>query len=234
MAGIGPFVPGIPGIRAAQSAIARVVFRQVDLMGGLAQGRLINGEKATDSGNTGDITDLRAGLLMGMISATGLWANSIIGVTSAAYTSGGTQLTVSAAQATELVRRIGTSGTFKTVGPPTAAGTVAVTSTTYSAVNTTTGVITVTSLGVDKISGSWVMPTDGSETIRSFMPDGFPTPVVNSDGTRITVQYPMVPVAGIIESSALINWPSDTSMQTYLKDALNAVGKYVFSSDFTV
>ena len=47
------------------------------------------------------------------------------------------------AQAVELVRRVGASGDLYITGPPTAAGTVAQITKAYSAVNTTTGVITV-------------------------------------------------------------------------------------------
>jgi len=232
MATLGPIIPGIPGVRSAVQATYRIVFRQVTLMGGLAQGRLIDGTKASDPDNTGDVDRLRAGLLMGKVTSGGLYANSIIGVTQGAYTSGGTTLTVTAAQAAEIVRRIGTSGSLKAIGPPTAAGTVATTSVTYSAVNTTTGVITVTSLGVDKIAGTFITDTDGSQAPVTFIPDGYPIPVSDAGGTRLTVQMPEVPVAGILDPSQIVNWPSDTSLQAWITTALNNVGQYVFSTNY--
>lgn len=232
--GYGIYVPGLPGVQALTTATPRVVFRQIDQMGGLAQGGIINGTLSSDSGND-PITSLRAGLLMGLVSSTGLWAPSILGVTQSAYTSGGTSITVTAAQATEIVRRVGASGNLTYVGPPTAAGTVAVTSSiAYSAVNTTTGVITVSSLGVDKIAGTFVTATDGSGIPITLIPDGFPITVVDGNGTRLNVQYPDVPVAGIIHSANIINWPSDTSLRQWIKDKLNANGKFVFDDAFFV
>ena len=240
MGTVGPIIPGLPGIRATKTATPRRVFRQVELMGGLSQGRTIQGSQSRDPGNTGDIDRLRAGLLMGKITAAtfgtvDLWAPSIIGVTTGAYTSGGTSLTVSAAQALEIERIVGGSGTAELVaiGPPTAAGTVAVTDVDHSAINTTTGVLTVTSLGVDKIAGTFIAVKDGRQIPRSFIPDGWPIPVTDSDGsTSLNVQYPDVPIAGVIDSSQIINWPSDTSLQTWIVDKLNTYGQYVFDHNF--
>src|SRR5262245_22792973 len=116
-------VVGLPGIRAARTASYRNVFRQGDY-NYLAQGRIINGTKSADSTNTGDTRYLRAGLLMGKISATGLYANSVIGVTTAAAAAAATTITVGAATVTELVRRVGSTGTFKLTGPTVANGPV--------------------------------------------------------------------------------------------------------------
>lgn len=234
MPAIAPIVPGIPGVRSAQTATARVVFRQIDLMGGLAQGRLIDGTLAADPDNTGDIDRLRAGLLMGKVTSSGLYANSIIGVTSVAYTSGGTSLTVTTQCATEIVRRIGSSGTFNLTGPPSANGTNATYSVTFSAVNTGTGVVTVSDIGHNMVAGSLVQPDDGSGTIMTLIPDGFPVMVSDASGTRITVQFPQVPVSGIIVSANIINWPSDTSIQAYIRNALRAAtaGLFVFDDGY--
>ena len=133
------FIPGLPGVRAALTATHFIVFKQgwtTDLAGG----KQIDGASARDPDNTPDVANLRAGLLMGKITATGLYANSVMGITTVSYTSGGTSLTVTPQAAVELVRRFGASGTgtVNVVGPPTANGTVASTAMTWSAVNTTT------------------------------------------------------------------------------------------------
>src|ERR1700729_3560219 len=106
------FIPGLPGIRSYLAATPYVVFNQ-GLICDLAQGRQIDGLNASDPDNTltsADPNDLRPGLLMGKITATGLYGSSIVGVSQVAYTSGGTSLTLTLPQAAELVRRFGASG----------------------------------------------------------------------------------------------------------------------------
>ncbi len=228
---------GLPGIGTARTASHRSIFLQRS-ENFLAQGRWIDGTKSRDPGNVGDPQVLRAGLIMGKITSGGLYAPTILGVTSGAYTSGGTTLTVSAAQAVEIARRIGSSGTatLKAVGPPTAAGTVAATAVTFSAVNQTTGALTVTSLGVDKVAGTFITAADGSETPLSFIPDwDYGVRVTDIDGTSLaTVDFPKLPVSGIIDSSQFINWPSDTSLRAWIVANLNAAfgGQFIFDHPF--
>src|ERR1700674_1841691 len=121
-------ITGLPGVRAAQIATPSTIFLQ-GWTNDLAGGREIDGVNASDPDNTPDVTVLRAGLLMGKITTTGLYANSVIGVTTVAYTSGGTSLTLTVQAAVELVRRFGAAGTatVNVVGPPSANGTLATT-----------------------------------------------------------------------------------------------------------
>jgi hypothetical protein len=226
-----PITPviGQPGMQSVQTASQRVVFKSKYGEMYLPGGKLIKGSKSGDPGNTGDVRRLRAGMLMGMDSTNKYWAPTIIGVLNSAYTSGGTTLTVDAAVVTEIVRRVGASGSLKCVGPPTAAGTVAVTSVTYSAASGTT--ITVTSLGVDKIAGSFICAADGTQTPLAFLPDGWATQVVDQYGTDADVDFPMIPVGGIVWSSQLINWPTDTSLQAWVVSSLCASGVGHFTFD---
>lgn len=225
------WVPGLPGVRSALTANHKIVFKQ-DGQAMLALGQKISGANSRDPTNTVDVTVLQPGLLMGKRTSGGFYAPSIIGVTTAAYTSGGTTLNVSAAAATEIVRRVGSSGTatLRAIGPPTAAGTVAVTSVTYSAVNTSTGDITVSSLGVDKIAGTFITAADGSQLPLTFIPDGYGICVVDLSGTSIDTEFPAFPISGVITSAQLVNWPSDTSLQSWIVSNLNgaAAGQFVF------
>ena len=228
-------VPGIPGIRAARVATYRRILRQGDwtfLSGGVT----IDGTKARDTLNTGDLDVLRPGLIMGFATSGGLWSNSIMGLSNAAAAAGATSITLTAAAATELVRRVGTTGTFKLTGPPAAAGVVVTETVTYSAVNTTTGVVTVTAITNAFISGSFVQPTDGAERPRSFLPDGYPTlKVTDNDGANLaSVEWPNVPTAGVIDSSQLLFWPSDASLIAWLKARLNDAGggQFVFDDHY--
>lgn len=202
----------------------------------LPGGKQINGTLSRDSGNT-PITVLRPGLLMGKITATGLYAPSILGVSTGAYTSGGTSITVSAAQATEIVRRVGATGNLIFVGPPTANGTNAVSAAkAYSAINTTTGVITTADIGADKVAGSFVIAEDGSGIPRTFVPDNeYGIQVTDQDGTSVaSVDFPRVPVAGNVDSSQLLYWPSDTSLMEWIVTSLNGTGggQFVFDHKY--
>lgn len=231
-----PFVSGLPGIRTTVTATPRVVFKQLS-EADLAGGGIISGAASRDPGNTGDLGVLRPGLLMGKITASGKFAPAIVGVTSGSYTSGGTTLTVSAAVATELDRLVGQSGTAELicVGPPSAAGTVAATAFDHSAINTTTGDITVTSLGVNKIAGSFICVNDGRYVPLTVIPDGFGINVLSSqDNSTSQDQYfSMLPVGGVLISENLLpTWPSDTSLQAWINTQLNTYGKFVMDHGY--
>lgn len=224
---------GLPGIRAAREAVQRLIWRGgvQDLFPG---GKQINGTLSRDQGNTSNVDVLRAGNLMGMITATGLFAPSIIGKSNAAYTSG-TTMTLTANTVTELSRRIGSSGTFKILGPPSANGVVAIETVTYSALPTST-TATITALTNDFISGSLILPTDGSEFPMTVIPEGSGIKVTDPDGSSQTTPFPEVPIRGIIDYSQIINTSTDTSIATWIASYMNAVGfgHFVFDNLYQV
>lgn len=164
---------GRPRIGSERRVTHRTVSRQ-GFWDFLANGAAVKVTKSRDPGNTEDIALLRPGLLMGKITSGGLYAPSVIGLSSGALTSTGTTLSSSAAIATELVRRIGSTGTFKLTGPPTAAGTVRTLTATYSAASTTTGDITITALGVNEVQTVNLVTAATAGTIRLVVqkPDG--------------------------------------------------------------
>jgi hypothetical protein len=236
--GIAPVI-GEPRFGTAVTATPRKVLRGSATEAFLPGGKVIDGVKSRDTSNT-PIDVLQAGKLMGKITATGLWANSVIGSTTVAY-AGGTSLTVGVPTATEIVRRIGASGTFKILGPPAASGVVSLQTVTYSAVVTSTGVITVTAIGSNFVAGSLILPTDGSEDMLSFVPDfgqsayGIKTTDNDGTNTQVTaVPFPLVPIEGVINSPSLIDWPADTSIQAYIKSAMSMAGfgKFVFDDGY--
>jgi len=148
--GINPIF-GRPGFGTGQLAQRRNVSRN-GAFDFYPAGGVIEGTKARDPGNSAySVLALRPGLLMGKITSSGYWANSVVGLSTGALTNTGTTLATSAAIATEIVRRFGATGTFKLTGPPTASGTVRTLTATYSAVNTTTGDVTITALGVNEV-----------------------------------------------------------------------------------
>lgn len=168
---------GRPGIGTAQVAQRRNVSRN-GALDFYPAGGVIKGSKARDPGNSAYSTrSLRAGLLMGKITSSGYWANSILGKSSGALTGTGTSLTVPVATAIEIVRRIGTTGTFKLTGPPAASGVVRTLTVTYSAVDTATGVITITALGVNEVQTVNLATAATGGSIRLY--------VSKTDGTRV-------------------------------------------------
>lgn len=337
---------GRPGVGTARTAQRRNVSRDGSFSY-FPAGGTIEGTRARDPGHSAVSTrTLRPGLVMGKITSGGFWANSIFGLSSGAITGAGTTLTVSAAAATEIVRRIGTSGTLKITGPATAGGTVRTLTATFAAVNTSTGAITITALGVNQqedvrlnpaatggnlqlnvaktdgtrattgniawsatdatflsnintaldtatgvtggivataisatdtdlgftltysgtgyaglswpeaevavlptSSTSWftaprttavngafvtlslVQPTDGSETPRTVVPDGYGLVVPDDDAD---IPFPLIPVAGCLDVTQIIDYPSDAALKVWLKQQLSTLngGKFVFSDEF--
>jgi hypothetical protein len=231
-----PFYVGPPGVTTFIDAVHRCLFLQPSETF-LAGGKLIDGTVSRDPGNVGDPGVLRAGLLMGKL-ASGKYAPSIIDTTIGAYTSGGTTLTVSLAGAAEIIRRVGSSGVLYCIGPPSANGTVAVTSVTFSAVDAvTTGNITVSSLGVNKVAGSFIT-TQGPEYLPVTMIDDwtYGIQVIDASGNSISaVDFARFPVSGIINSPQILPvWPTDTSLQAWIFNNLNTTpgGKFISSSNY--
>lgn len=221
-------ITGLPGPGSVRTATPR---RVSGALGGLLKpgGIIINGSLSRDPLNTGDLDKLRAGLIMGKITATGLYCPAIIGTLKTAHTGDSTtSMTVDAATAVE-INRIATSGVFQITGPPTANGTVAAVSISYSAVNTTTGVITITAESTYFVAGSFIggvhaTASDGSEEPRLILADGYPIKVTDVDANSVNVETGQVYAGGYIDSSQIINWPSDTSLQAWLMAKLNSGG----------
>lgn len=217
---------GIPGVRSQRTATPRKIFASDDARF-LPNSLLIDGSKSRDTGNTGDLEVLRAGLLMGKITSGGKYAPAIIGVTTGAVSATGTAVTVSAAQAVELVRRVGATGTIRLVGPPTANGTVATFTETYSAVNTSTGEITCSALNADLVAGSFVCADDGSYLPLTMQGKEDGVKVTDEDGVNVTsVPFEKFPIGGLLESANLIPWPSDTSLRAWIFANLNGNGQF--------
>ena len=81
------------------------------------------------------------------------------------------------------------------------------------------------------VSGSFIQPVDGSEFPITFVGevDGGIL-VTDMFGNNIVVPFPRLPVAGEVDAARLVNWPADTSLQTWLMGQLSTAsgGKFVF------
>jgi len=217
-------VSQLPGIGTSRTATARKVFLGDEVF--LPGGKVIDGSLSRDT-DSGNVYELAAGLLMGQITASGKYAPSIIGLSGVLHDTSAvtTVMTLPAAVVTEIQRRIGASGTFKITGPPTAAGTVATETVTYSAIASAT-TITITATSADFAAGSLITPTDGSEIPLTVIHDGFPVRVVDEDLVNIDVPFAKLPVGGIIDASQLRSWSSDASVKAYIVGLLDK--RFVF------
>jgi hypothetical protein len=228
------YVPGMPRVGARVNAVHRIVFKSGQWDSDLAGGKMIDGAKSRDASNSPDVGVLRAGKLMGKVTAGGLYRPSVIGQTGAAALTSDTALTVSAAVAAEVARlkALGGGGdlSLKLVGPPTAGGTVAETPLTVTAVGATTLTLSA-ALGVAKVTGSLITPADGSESPLSFIPDGYGVPVLDFDAASLpAAPFAPFPIAGVVLSGQVIDWPADASTRAWVVGKMNAAagGQWVF------
>jgi hypothetical protein len=217
---------GLPGAKAARAAThKRVLVREegkITLPKGLI---VIDAGLSRDPTNTGALHTLQPGVLLGKITTGGKYRPSIIGVLTVAYDKDGsdkTSMTVAAATAVELNRLTGGSGTFILTGPATAGGQVVTETITFSAINTTTGVITVTAGTSDHVVGSFLQPTDGAATPVCVIGDGWGIKVTDqdeADTSDVPLQNGLV--GGVIDSSQIVNWPSDAGLILWVMTVLN-------------
>jgi hypothetical protein len=230
---------GKPGMLPTYLAAPREVFlanRQFAQF--LAMPATIDGTLSGTAANAPYTWVLWAGTLLGRVTATGKYANSIIGLTAAAYadTGGGdTTLSTDVNTAAEIVRRIGAAGQFKLTGPPTAGGTVATQLISYSAVNLTTGAITITAGSANAVAGSLIQPSDGSEAIVTLLCDPWGAKLADELGaTRVDVFDPQLLAAGgTLNTAVIVNYPSDTSLKAWVKAGVKTTCPGVnFSDDF--
>lgn len=243
------FNNGLPGVKTGKTATPRKVLisdRGIQYVPG---GVVIDGSKSRDTGNTGDLDVLRAGTLLGKITASGKYAPSIIGLTTALHDTSEvtTTLTLPAAVVTEIQRRIGASGTFKLIGPPSAGGTVDVEVVTYSAIASST-TLTITQTSADFAAGSIVAPNDGSESPLCLIGDsrdayGIKVTDDNDDDQDTPLAQPVI--GGLVDASQIVHYSSDTAVKAWTKKALNGLvfdttsityrgtlGGFVFDDDF--
>ncbi|HYH63956.1 MAG TPA: hypothetical protein VD866_04590 [Urbifossiella sp.] len=337
---------GRPGIGTRSSISHRIVSQDGNFVW-LPGGGTIDGAKSRDPGNADDTLALRAGLPMGIVTASGKYATSFFGVTAGALAGTGTTFSVPVAAAVEIVRRVGATGTLKIIGPPGAAGVVRVLTVTYSAVDVVTGALTITALGVNEVqtvnlstagtggnlrllvqkvdgtfaltpnvawsatdatllsnlntaldtatgvvggivataiaatdtdlgfvltysgtgyagntwalaqvdtmftsntganvvrtttgvpgafvAGSLIADTDGSHVPRTVIPDGWGLQI--SQPTAGDTDFPQIPVAGILRTDMIINYPADASTKAWLRASMSAVGTggFAFTDQF--
>ena len=153
----------------------------------------ISGASTRDPDNptTNRVDVIRDGMPMGRLTGTNKWAPSLIGTTGYAVANTDTTLwMLTAAEVTELVRRVGATGTFIVTGPPTAAGTVRSLTATYTATGAGTGKDCVQAI-------TWnSAPTAGTFTITFLKANGaYATTTAIAYGATIATVQAAIDVA---------------------------------------
>ncbi len=240
---MSPWINIRPGLGTEQTATPRSFVRQGSEQY-FSRGVTISGDASRDPGNTGDINILRPGLALGRIDSVvnslgtvGDYAPSCLGLITNAEAVASTAIEASAAVVTEIARRIGATGTFYLVGPPAANGVAAQELVTYSAASGTS--ITVTALTNAFVAGSLILPTDGSENIRTFVaePYGFNVFDAADNVTAIRRYMARTLMAGVLDFSQLLPFggATDTGILAYLRGAVAGRaggGVFILDSEF--
>jgi hypothetical protein len=224
-----------PGYNTGKTLRTRNIFtsRMRELENYVPSLSYIDGAHSRDTGET-PTGHLRAGLLVGKITATGLYRPSIIGIIGTLISSGTkTSVTVPAVVATEVARLITLAGgnvNLKLTGPPSAAGTNATTAITATAASGTT--ITVSSVSIpDMVATSILTPADGSETVTNVIGKSDGIDVVDEVGNSINQGFLLLRGADLVATQLINMTESDASVQSALKTALKNVGVFTFDND---
>lgn len=214
-----------PGYQTAKTFTPRLIRRNsmpVYLDGGVP----INAAYSGDASNTSNVDVLRPGTVMCKQSSGGKYRNWIWGKSTAAYADNDTTITVGAATATEIARIKAAAGggnlTALFVGPPTAAGTVAATAITITAVGATT--ITVGDLNLNKVTDSLICCDDQIDGSFCLMDNDDHIKLTDDQNTRVDQLFERPLIGGTIDVSQIVHWPADTATQAYLLAKLNATG----------
>jgi hypothetical protein len=93
---------------------------------------------------------------------------------------------------------------------------------TYSAVNTSTGVITCTATSAAAVTASLIQPTDGSQAIITLLCETDGLQIVDQTYTnRVDVFCgTLLAGGGTINTGMVVNYPADPSLKAWVKSAL--------------
>lgn len=224
-------ITGLPGIKTERNFTDRHIRISTENRAYIIAGKTVDGTLSRDPLNGTDTDVLRPGLMLGKVTASKKYASSIIGPILNAEIATSVALEVSVATALEIVRRIGTSGTFNLVGPPAASGVPATESVVFTAVDTGTGIITVDATTLAFIAGSFITPDDGSGVPVALVDDNIFIKVTDRDRVSNDAEFILPLIAGQIDSTQILGWPSDTGLQQYIIDSLNVKGQGNFLFD---
>lgn len=232
------YVSGKPGIVTVLQAVPNDIFISGrETARWIAVPVTVDGTLTACPSNAPYTFQILAGTLMGRVSATKKYTNSILGLSSAAVTATATQVNTDVNTAAEIVRRIGATGTFNLTGPQVASGVVSSQLVTYTGVNQTSGVITCTAIPNPCVTSALIQPTDGSQNILTILGDTYGSKVTDiTNVNRIDIFDPRLLAGGpaVIRDPMSPLWPTDPSLQAYVKSAIKgACPAVMFLTDQT-
>ena len=70
------------------------------------------------------------------------------------------------------------------------------------------------------MAGSFVQPTDGSETIVTLLANQWGVKVTDSSGNSTDVLEDQLLLDGYVKTANVVNYPSDTSLVAWVKAAI--------------
>jgi hypothetical protein len=214
---------GTPGRATGLSLIPHrvVVFEPKSLPGGI----IVDGTLSRDPGHAAHPEILRSGVLLGKVTASGKFAPSVLGVTELYDAPADTTfISVAPAQAAEILRRVGASGSLRFIGPGTDNGTsIHDEEKAFTSINTTTGLITLAStLAQNRAAGSLVTAADGSGDPMYFVGDPWGLKVTDGNGAGQDVELAQPLIGGFVRTSRIVNYPSAVPhLAKWIKAKLN-------------
>jgi hypothetical protein len=230
-------ITGLPGFQSARDHTPREVLLSDVGAIFLPSNKIIDGSECRDPDNTGSIDHCRKGLVLGLNATSGYYQSSIIGTVATAYVSGvdTTTLKLNTQCATEISRRwaSGTQNFYIVANqnddnaqeeqPPPAE------LVTYSAVNTSTGFVTVTALDFSYPVGSLIIDKDCLHYVNYSLGLVQMTPqyilcddykCTDEDGTSIDGYLARPLVSGMVNTASIINYPTEPKTQRWFKKQL--------------
>ena len=231
----------VPGVGTTKTAQYRQILWSADDVQFVPGGVVVDGSISRDPGNTNWEQGTAGRALLGQVTSSNKYAppRSARCLPPTA-TARATQLTVDPATAVELARRIQSAGgsSFNLTGPAATGGTVQTLAVSFSAIDTTTGVVTITPLGSTGLfaAGSLVQPVDGSQTILGILGEPWGLLVTDAENRAINldVRCGRLVIGGKIDPALLIDYPADPAIRAWLKSQLraNTGGTFIFRDDF--
>lgn len=222
----------LPGKGSVYSSEHRIVLKSERNVAYYPGGLIIDGSETRDITNTDDTAVIQAGMIFGRQS-NGMLAPSLIGKTSTEASSSATTVTLTVASAVELARRVGTSGDFIAYFADETTGVAKTEAVRFSAVNTTSGAVTVEAIQNTFPAGTLIAPNDASRLPVCILGDGSGIKVVDQDLDSIDVQLAKPLISGLVDASQLYLWPATNELRYFMKQLINSTCNFIFDDNFT-
>jgi len=197
----------------------------------LPGGKIIDGAESRDPLNTGYLHTIRAGMLMGKITASGKYAPSVLGLVATDTSTGSPNVEVVESAGDELERRVGASGNLRLIGAPTDTGVVAISaSLAYNSIGAAAGgkrtIVLAANCPAVYVDGSFLCAADGTHLPLGLIAKETGYRVTDLDGNNLDIEMHEMLIGGCIKASQILNYPASglTTLRQWVKDALNSRG----------